>query len=283
MDISVELRRRCLLVAALATSALASALLPALAIAQVRVDKPRTALVIGNADYSFARLRNPVIDARMVASALKATGFDVLFVENAGLIRMLEAMKDFIARSRDSDVRLLFYAGHGVQANGKNYLVPVDLEMIEDSRRDAQLVNVTDLVDKLGSLRTGVNIVVLDACRSGFSGNVRGRPGSPARSMPPGLAQMVAPRGTLIAFSTGPGELALDDSAYARYLAETMRQPGLLVEQLFKRVRILVAQETGQKQIPWETSSLMGDFCFLSDNSGACSNGATAIEAKTSQ
>jgi uncharacterized caspase-like protein len=281
---STMLLRRRLLMAGIGLSSYA--LLPTLALGQSKPQSAqRIALVMGNATYAFGKLRNPVNDARAVSAALQATGFDVMRTEDADLAHMLESMKEFLARSQESDVRLLFYAGHGIQAKGKNYLIPVDTTLIEEEKLDAQMVSVNELIDKLSSLKTGVNIVILDACRTGVSSNVRRRAGS--RSLAAGLAQMNAPRGTLIAFSTAPGSVALDgkadNSAYTKHLVDQMRLPGLPVEQLFKRVRISVAEETAQAQIPWETSSLMGDFCFLRDNAGTCANAVTATEAKTNR
>jgi uncharacterized caspase-like protein len=245
----------------------------------------RSALVIGNATYAFGKLRNPVNDARAVSAALQEMGFDVARAEDADLSAMLEAMKEFVAHSQDSEVRLLFYAGHGIQAKGKNYLVPVDATLIDEDKLDARMVSVSELIDKLGALKSGVNIVILDACRTGVAANVRKRGPTGARSLAAGLAQMNAPRGTLIAFSTAPGSVALDgkadNSAYTKHLVDNMRLPGLPVEQLFKRVRISVAEDTKQSQIPWETSSLMGDFCFLSNNAGTCVNAVTATGART--
>jgi uncharacterized caspase-like protein len=235
----------------------------------------RTALVVGNSGYAFGRLRNPVNDARAITGALESIGFEIVTVEDGDLLRMIDVMKEFIARSKDSQVRLFFYAGHGIQSKGKNYLVPVDAAVIEENKLATQLVSVSEFVDKLSLLKGGVNIVILDACRTGLSGAAMRRRGiDDKRSVHSGLAQMNAPQGTLIAFSTAPGSVALDgatqNSTYTRHLVENLRVPGLPVEQLFKRVRISVAQETDQSQIPWETSSLMGDFCFRSDTSGGC-------------
>jgi uncharacterized caspase-like protein len=272
MSTMSQQRRRFLMHSFAAGLAMKSCL-ASLAFAQAGADRVRrSALVMGNAAYAFGKLKNPVNDSRAVSTALQALGFDVMTLEDADLARMLEAMKDFAARGQNSEVRLLFYAGHGVQAKGKNYLVPVDATLIDEDKLDAQMVSVSELIDKLSALKAGVNIVILDACRTGVSANVARRAGT--RSASGGLAQMNAPRGTLIAFSTAPGSVALDgaakNSAYTRHLLEYMREPGLPVEQVFKRVRISVAEETLQAQIPWETSSLMGDFCFLSDKTGAC-------------
>lgn len=284
MNRETKLRqRRRLLLAGLGLTAFP--LLSPLVWGQPKADSVRrSALVIGNATYAFGKLRNPVNDARAVSATLQEMGFDVTRAEDADLPHMLEAMKEFVARSQDSDVRLLFYAGHGIQAKGKNYLVPVDATLIEEDKLDAQMVSVIELIDKLSALKNGVNIVILDACRTGVAANVRKRGAVAGRSLAAGLAQMNAPRGTLIAFSTAPGSVALDgktdNSAYTKHLVDNMRLPGLPVEQLFKRVRISVAEDTKQSQIPWESSSLMGDFCFLSDKAGACANAIATTATK---
>jgi uncharacterized caspase-like protein len=235
----------------------------------------RTALVMGNGAYAFGRLKNPVNDARAVTGALEPIGFEVVTLEDGDLPHMIDAMKEFIARAKDSQVRLFFYAGHGIQSKGKNYLVPVDATVIEEDKLPTQLVSVSEFLDKLSLLKSGVNVVILDACRTGLSATASRRRGiDDKRSLQSGLAQMNAPQGTLIAFSTAPGSVALDgatqNSTYTRHLLENISVPGLPVEQLFKRVRISVARETQQSQIPWETSSLMGDFCFRTDPSGGC-------------
>jgi uncharacterized caspase-like protein len=237
----------------------------------------RTALVMGNGAYAFGRLKNPVNDARAVTGALEPIGFKVVTLEDGDLPHMIDAMKEFIAHAKDSRVRLFFYAGHGIQSKGKNYLVPVDATVIEEDKLPTQLVSVSEFLDKLSLLESGVNIVILDACRTGLSATALRRRGmDDKRSLQSGLAQMTAPHGTLIAFSTAPGSVALDgttqNSTYTRHLLENISVPGLPVEQLFKRVRISVARETQQSQIPWETSSLMGDFCFRTDTSGGCAS-----------
>lgn len=238
----------------------------------------RTALIMGNGAYAFGRLKNPVNDARAVTDALEPIGFEIVTVEDGDLLHMIDAMKEFIARAKDSQVRLFFYAGHGIQSKGKNYLVPIDATVIEEDKLATQLVSVSEFVDKLSLLKSGVNIVILDACRAGLSATASRRRGiDDKRSLQSGLAQMNAPQGTLIAFSTAPGSVALDgtntqNSTYTRHLLENMKVPGLPVEQLFKRVRVSVARETQQSQIPWETSSLMGDFCFRTDTSGGCAS-----------
>lgn len=243
-------------------------------------DGRRLALVIGNADYGFAPLRNPVNDARAMAQTLAQLGFEVIRVENANLGTMLDAIRQFTLKARANDVRLFYYAGHGVQVDGRNYLIPVGTEIRSDDEIARKSADMSALIDQLGRLSDGLNILILDACRNNpfkdaafktADGRlIRFRGGTQS-----GLAAMEAPQGTLVAFATAPGAVAMDgqnhrNSLYTRHLLTHITTPGLPVEQLFKRVRIAVAQETQRLQIPWESSSLMGDFCFRPVDTSVC-------------
>ena len=264
----------------------AAGLLPALAAAQgdKPSDKPndkRIALVIGNGAYKSAPLKNPVSDARAVAASLKQLDYDVSLRENTTLVDLIESLRSFSLRAASSSVRLLFYAGHGIQAKGRNYLLPVDVEPQSEDEIAAKTADVNELLDRLGGIKHGLNIVVLDACRvNPFAGGVIVGPDGRRLKFrgvtPAGLAPLDAPVGTLIAFSTAPNGIALDGatgdhSIYAKHLLANLPTPGLPVEQLFKRVRIGVAQETQRVQVPWESSSLTTEFCFKSRASGVCS------------
>ena len=244
----------------------------------------RTALVIGNATYRTAPLRNPVNDAQSVAAALKTLGFDVILRENASQREMLDAMREFAHRAKKSQIRLLFYAGHGVQLKGRNYLMPVDAEVQTEDEIAQKGADVTEFLERMSALADGVNLVVLDACRNNpfsvgpsqlaDSRRFRTRGLAPQAA---GLAPLQAPSGTLIAFSTAPGSVAVDNpqqrnSVYTKHFLASLKTPGLPIERLFKQVRIGVAQETQQQQIPWETSSLVGEFCFRTDATGKCSS-----------
>lgn len=244
----------------------------------------KVALVIGNNSYPQAGLRNAVNDAKAVATTLRDLGFEVSYRENLALAPMLDAMREFLLQAAGSQVRVFYYAGHGAQWKGRNYLVPVDAFFRNEDEVATRAANASELVERLGQSRSGVNVVILDACRnSAFPVGTRTRgPGGNARSLAPGLAQVVAPRGTLVSFSTAPGAVALDgsdgNSAFTRHLVSNMRVPGLPVEQLFKRVRIGVAADTAQAQVPWESSSLMGEFCFRPGPDGRC-GGAEMLPA----
>lgn len=245
--------------------------------AHAAIQERRLALVIGNAAYPVAPLRNPVNDARALGQQLRDLGFEVTQKENLTFREMLEAMQTFALSSRGGDVRLFFYAGHGVQMKGHNFLVPVDSGFGGDQAESLRYrsVDVGEFIQKLDQNHSGVNIVILDACRNApvavAAGGVRTR----GLGFGSGLAPMVAPSGTLIAFSTSPNASALDGSSasnspFTRHLLANIATPGLAVEPLFKRVRLGVSQETGQNQIPWETSSLMGDFCFRPGPNNRC-------------
>jgi uncharacterized caspase-like protein len=238
-------------------------------------DDSKIALVIGNADYRIKPLRNAVSDARSVASALRDVGFSLVVRENASQASMIDAMKEFWLRSRRSEARVLYFSGHGMQHKGRNFLVPVDMVIENEDEVPRRAAAVDEVVEKLNENGRGVNIIILDACRTPpVSGSTRTRSLNGTRAITNGLAQVSAPQGTIIAFATSPGSVAFDgtegSSPYTRHLVEQLRTPSQPVEQLFKRVRIGVARDTGNKQVPWESSSLMGDFCFSPDSTGRC-------------
>jgi uncharacterized caspase-like protein len=273
---AAALTRRRLLQCALGAAALPSR--PAWAGAPEA--RPRIALVIGNGAYRSAPLKNPPGDANAVAGTLRDLGYDVTLRRNTRLRDLIESLREFSVRAPAASVRMLFYAGHGVQVKGRNYLVPVDADPQSEDDIPRQSADVGEFVDRLSALRTGTNIVVLDACRvNPFAGGVivgpDGRRLKFRGATPGGLATVDAPVGTLVAFSTAPNGVALDGTAgehsvYARHLLAHLTTPGLTIEQLFKRVRIGVAQDTGRVQVPWESSSLTADFCFKPDARGRC-------------
>jgi len=219
----------------------------------------RLALVIGNSDYkSIPKLSNSVNDANEIAKALQVTGFTVSKYENIDLRGMQDAIRTFGNKLGKNDVGLFYFAGHGVQVKGKNYLIPVGENIkksfeVPSSAIDADLVLAT-----MEDAKNNLNIVILDACRSPFPGE--------GRSIGRGLATLDAAKGTLIAFSTAPGREAMDgdglNSPYTKNLARVLQQSGLSIEQVFKQVRIAVVEETRGVQVPWENSSIMGDFYF---------------------
>ncbi|MCL5406383.1 MAG: SUMF1/EgtB/PvdO family nonheme iron enzyme [Deltaproteobacteria bacterium] len=221
----------------------------------------RTALVIGNANYASGPLRNPVNDAEAMAKTLRTLSFDVTLAENLDQKQMNREIEAFGAKLRKrGGVGLFYFAGHGVQLNGHNYLIPVDASIQNESQVVYQAVDMGEMLSQMAWARNRMNIVIMDACRDNpFAQSFR--------SLSLGLASVVAPAGTLIAYSTAPGSVANDgtgkDSIYTGALIRAMVQPGLQIEDVFKRVRLAVSEATGGKQVPWESSSLIGDFYFV--------------------
>lgn len=228
-----------------------------LGVAQAEGDATRVALVIGNANYPSAPLRNSVNDARDMAAALRRLGFDVIEKTDATQKEMNRAIAQFGNKIRGDSVALFYYAGHGMQVKSKNYLIPIDAQIDSESSVRVETVDVDGALDQLTV--SSLNIVILDACRNNpFERRFRGASG--------GLAQMEAPKGSLIAYATAPGKTAADgegrNGIYTHELLKLMQTPGIPIEQVFKRVRANVARATADNQIPWEASSLTGDFYF---------------------
>jgi Caspase domain len=239
-------------------------------------DAPRVALVIGNAAYRGAPLRNPLNDARAVARALGQLGFQVITVENASQAQMFEAVRKF-GDSLRNGVGLFYYAGHGVQVGGRNFLVPVDVAIEREDELAYRALDANLVLEKMEAAHNVVNIVILDACR----GNPFASRGMRI-STENGLAQMDAPAGSLIAFATAPGADAADGSGanglYTGSLLEFITTPGLRVEDVFKRTRVAVKRKSDGRQIPWESSSLEGDFFFAAPVAGHAAAAADAAE-----
>jgi carboxyl-terminal processing protease len=232
----------------------------------------RVALLIGNAAYADAPLRNPINDVREVGQMLRAIGFKVTTRENLRRDEMRDALRGFLLTHRSADVRLVYYAGHGLQMRGRSYLLPVGAAV--HSERDVleRTVDATELVEQLGEIKHGANLVVIDACRVAAMFEAQTRDLWAAR---PGLARVPAPRGTVVAFSTRPGHVARDGdqamSIYARHFTRTLEKvPELPVEAFFKRVRAGVVAETRNRQVPWESSDLNGELCFRPNAEGRC-------------
>jgi uncharacterized caspase-like protein len=273
-------RRRWITTLGIAAAAplLASLATPARAAAGSRV-----ALVIGNANYKIGALKNPVNDAQAMAGSLRAMGFEVLQRENTSLRDLIESFRQFSVQARNADVRVVYYAGHGLQLKGRNYLLPVDTEIRTEEEVPAKSADLNEFLSRLSTIKNGMNVVILDACRNNpFSGvEIVGPDGRRLKfrgATPSGLARVEAPLGTMVAFSTSPDGVALDNpqeknSLFAKHLLAHMQEPGLPVEILFKRVRLAVANETNNVQVPWESSSLTGDFCFRTIAAGSCSSG----------
>ncbi|MBU2548274.1 MAG: SUMF1/EgtB/PvdO family nonheme iron enzyme [Proteobacteria bacterium] len=230
----------------------------------------RVALVIGNGAYKTAPLKNPVNDARDIATALKELGFEVIHKENADKRAMIEAIDLFYARLVKADVGLFFFSGHGMQVKGRNFLIPVDARVQTETDVEFESVDAGRVLGKMESAQAEVNIVILDACRNNpFARSFR--------STASGLARMDAPAGSFLAFSTAPGSVASDgegrNGLFTEHLLRYIKTPGLKIEDVMKRVRVGVSRATDKKQMPWDSSSLMGDFYFASTGpAGAASS-----------
>jgi len=238
----------------------------------------RIALVIGNSAYSSGPLKNPVNDAEAMAAALQKLGFKVTLKKNANLETMEEAIEDFGNWLKRGGVGLFYYAGHGVQVSGINYLIPVDAKVNKESDVRYKALDVGRILDEMANANNGMNIVLLDACRDNPFGKS-------FRSASRGLAIVSnSPSGTFISYSTSPGQVASDgegkNSPYTRALLENISKPGLTIYDVFMNVRSKVKKETGQ--VPWELSSLEGRFFFVPGNGKMITDKAEAVASKTS-
>jgi hypothetical protein len=240
----------------------------------------RTALIIGNAEYQeVGRLKNPINDANDIAKSLRELGFEVTLLTDASLQKMEQAIENYNRQLRQGGVGLFYFSGHGVQAEGENYLVPVEakLERGQDVRYEAYPVG--KLLGAIEDARNKANIIILDACRNNpFTRSWR----SSSRGL---AAPAQTAQGVLVAYSTAPGKVAFDgkgrNSPYTSAILRHIQTPGLDVEQMFKSVRGEVLKETEGKQIPWESSSLIGKFAFNLTNDGKTNEVATSVSKPT--
>ena len=219
----------------------------------------RIALVVGNANYKTRPLRNPRNDADDVSIALKASGFRVIDIRDGTIQQMRAGVRQFGDQLINNDVGLVYYSGHGVEVKGRNYFIPVNADIMREDEIADQGLDVSLILEKMNTAGKGVNILIVDACRDDPFGRS-------FRSTSRGLAQMDAPRGTIIAYATSPGKVASDgdgrNSPYTKNLVKAMQQPNKPIEQVFKEVRRAVQEETKNQQTPWENTSLSGDFYF---------------------
>ena len=233
----------------------------------------RVALVIGNGAYTNAPpLKNPPNDARDMAATLRALGFDVTNGMNVNQRDMKRLIREFGQKLKTGGSGLFYYAGHGVQSKGRNYLIPVDANITSEAEVEDSGVDVSLVLNFMDDAQNGLNIVILDACRNNpFSRSFR--------SASDGLAQVDAPTGTLIAYATAPGRVASDGTGqnglYTSELLKQMRVAGLSATEMFMRVRAEVMKQTANKQVPWEASSLVGTFYFSGGTNSTASNSGT--------
>lgn len=226
---------------------------------------PKRALVIGNSDYGGTySLVNPKNDATAMASTLDELGFEVSLHLDVDLRGMKRAVSDFSEGLESSEATgLIYFAGHALEVEGVNYLLPIEFEINSAADLEYEAIDVQRVVDNMKSARKGLNIVMVDACRNnpfrGFRSIGKRR----------GVAQMNAPLGTFISSATASGDFAEDglgkNSPYTAAVLKHIKEPGLTLEQVFKKVRIDVLQATGGAQVPWESSSITSDFFFAGE------------------
>ena len=224
----------------------------------------RIALVIGNSDYiNASKLKNPKNDANDIEKVLEKLDFDVTKILDAKLIDIQQAVNDFLQRLDEYAVGLLYYAGHGMQIDGKNYIVPVDYKLCDKSKTVVSCYCLNSFLDGISAYKGKTVICILDACRN--NPFITGR----------GLSNVFAPfdntpKGTIIAYSTSADCTAFDglcsNGLYTQVLKDSMLIPNIKIEDMFKSVRNKVSEisinEYNEEQLSWEYSSLVGDFYF---------------------
>jgi hypothetical protein len=219
----------------------------------------KLALVIGNASYKSSPLKNPVNDARSMASKLKELGFEVLEYENLQQRQLGKVLREFRTQLHPGAIALFFYAGHGLQLKGVNYLPAVDAEIESEEDIPLQSLDMNKVFDVMAESQSRLNLVFLDACRNNpYTRSFRSTAG--------GLAKVDAPSGTMISFATRPGSVARDgdgkNGLYTQNLLKAMDTPNLPVEQMIKRVVSGVKLASNGQQEPWIEGSIEGDFYF---------------------
>lgn len=224
----------------------------------------RIALVIGNANYEVGKLGTPLNDATDMNAALKELGFEVILLKDATQQQMDEAIDRFTRQMTPGSVGLFYYAGHGIQIDGENYLIPVNNGLIKvEADVRYKSVALGQILGRMAEAENAVNIVILDACRDnpfrGFK-----------RSLSRGLTAVQTATGSLIAFATAPGKVADDGNGrnglFTSFLLKYIREP-IDVDAMLRKVRAEVAKTTKNYQVPWNSSSLIGEFSFNSSPS----------------
>jgi len=225
----------------------------------------RTALVIGNSNYKTAPLRNPVNDAQDMAKTLRGLNFDVIESLNANKKDMVLAIDKFYKRLKRADVGVFYFAGHGMQIHGVNYLIPVKAHVTSETDIQWEAVPAGKVLGKMYEAGNKLNIVILDACRDNpFKRSFR--------TEIKGLAQMDAPKGTIIAYATSPGSVAADgrgrNGVYTKHLLKSLRSKGMTVYDVFRETGLGVMRETSEKQIPWISSTPVQRYYMAGRGSG---------------
>ena len=225
---------------------------------------PRVALIIGNSNYQSSSLDNPINDAELMKKSLEDKGFQIILkldTDKEDFKKAVWEFGDLIEESGPNTTALFFYSGHGMQVNGENYLIPLGAKIKRLREVEVEAISADLIMNALAIAENGIKIMILDACRDNpFK--------SFTRNLQQGLAEMDSPTGTIIAYSTAPGRTALDggfdydNSIYTKNLTESMDVYDLKIEEVFKRTRKEVERTTEGDQVPWESSSLLGDFYF---------------------
>ena len=208
----------------------------------------RVALVIGNGNYQSSPLKNPVNDANDIATLLSSLDFEVIKLIDADRREMVTAINEFSSKLRRSEVGLFYFAGHGMQINDTNFLLPIGINVVDESDVEFEAVRADRVIAKMRSAETRLNVVILDACRD----NPLRRT---FRSSARGLARMDAPKGTIIAYATSPGSTAADgqgrNGVYTGHLLDVMAVPGLDIQDMFNEAGMKVMEDTDDAQVPW--------------------------------
>ncbi|HPH61843.1 MAG TPA: caspase family protein, partial [Candidatus Syntrophosphaera sp.] len=226
------------------------------------VQESRIALVIGNSNYSSSPLKNPVNDARAMDKALRDLGFQVTAGYDVKNFReMLRLIQDFGAGLKEGSVGLFYYAGHGVQYNGVNYLIPTQADIRRDQDIELEGVSLDRVLAEMDYAQNDLNIIILDACRNNpYASRLR----SPKRGLAATTAKKIP--GLLIAYATEPDGVAQDGTGsngiYTEELLKNIKNPGLSLSQILMKTREGVIGRTDGDQIPWDSSSLTRDFYF---------------------
>ena len=243
----------------------------------------RIALVIGNSSYrTVTVLPNPANDAKAFTELLKSAQFEVIQAPDLTQSDMRRVIREFaetVSQKGPDTVSLIYYAGHGVQVEGENYLVPTDANIRREADVAIEAVRLNDLMTALASTTSKTRIVILDACRNNPFTEIR-------RSTGRGLAIVDAPTGSVVSYSTAPGMEAMDgagqNSPFTAALVEVAREPNLPLEQAFKKVRLAVHKTTEGQQTPWESSSLTSDFAFFGTPPSSSTVAPAAANAQAS-
>ena len=237
----------------------------------------RVALVIGNSDYHSAPLKNPVNDARDMANLLQNIGFEVISRTNVDKRGMLKAVNSFSGKLKRSEIGIFYFAGHGMQVNGHNYLIPIGVSIMEESDVEFEAVDASRIIAKMRDAENPLNIVILDACRNNpFRRSFR--------ASTQGLARMDAPKGTIIAYATSPGSVAEDgegkNGIFTKHLLDAMKSPNLGIQDIFNVAGMAVMDETDDRQIPWTSNTPIPRY-YLVEKEAAKSGTAGIVVQRT--